>query len=501
MIRAAGAVTLLAALAGPGHAAEITVLQPGVLDLAELEAGACSLSLRGPIAAGDAAAIEALFETDQLRGFRSLTLTVTDRGEGPRGHALCLDSRGGSYSEGIALARFLIDRGIATSVPEGAECLSACAVAFMGGTLSSMDSGGGARMPYRVLHPGGQLGFHAPYVDFGKMGATIRPAVAEAAFRTALSTMRMITEGLEGGDSYVPTERFHKRLLLGMLDNYGPERFHMIETVEQAGLYDIRLAGPPKVAVEGEGWLRLCSNMLGWARGGHVPTDPPVSSWSHVLTLAGAAPDPEVPRPRDLIMIEEEVPAPWDFTAQVSSRHQACTFYAHPLAEDVAEDVGGGGAEFSAYFATTADHQSLRFRPAWGWQSLPYYTRIDALAGGNRQVDDIRYGRTGAPTLQDPVPMVEKPLPGWSLVMRALEPGPNEAIHFGRDGMARVLRGGAEVETLPYRLQGTGACFQPEGAAEFCAEVVVDEDGDRYWQGAEPQLIEFMRPGDATRLP
>lgn len=49
------------------------------------------------------------------------------------GAAVVLDSPGGSAVAGIEIDRLIRQRGLATLVPEGARCASACALAWLGG--------------------------------------------------------------------------------------------------------------------------------------------------------------------------------------------------------------------------------------------------------------------------------------------------------------------------------------------------------------------------------
>lgn len=53
-----------------------------------------------------------------------------------------LSSDGGSLSAGLQIGRHLRRLGLATRVPKGAECASACAYAFLGGVFRSLDQGG-----------------------------------------------------------------------------------------------------------------------------------------------------------------------------------------------------------------------------------------------------------------------------------------------------------------------------------------------------------------------
>ena len=53
-----------------------------------------------------------------------------------------LYSGGGSSRAGMAMGRVIRKRGLATRVPNGAVCFSACSMAFLGGTLRAVDNGG-----------------------------------------------------------------------------------------------------------------------------------------------------------------------------------------------------------------------------------------------------------------------------------------------------------------------------------------------------------------------
>lgn len=72
---------------------------------------------------------------------------------------VCLDSDGGSLLGGKALASQFMTEGIQTYVRRGDHCHSACALAFLGGSIW-----GDFRHASRTLEPGATLGFHAPYL-------------------------------------------------------------------------------------------------------------------------------------------------------------------------------------------------------------------------------------------------------------------------------------------------------------------------------------------------
>jgi hypothetical protein len=103
-----------------------------------------TISLVGEIKPGDSIALRTHLENAKRGGTTPI---------------VSLSSPGGSYSEGIKIARVLSETGTGTLVRKSSACYSACATAFLGG-----NSGGRYSNPSRVLEPGGKIGFHAPYL-------------------------------------------------------------------------------------------------------------------------------------------------------------------------------------------------------------------------------------------------------------------------------------------------------------------------------------------------
>ncbi|WP_417433061.1 hypothetical protein [Hoeflea sp.] len=110
----------------------------------------------GPVVAGDADALAALIDK-----FVECTPDALDP-DGSNCAVVTLNSPGGHYIEGLRLAALMRERAIATLVEETAQCYSACAFAFLGGSGHSSQAGVGAYID-RMIEPGGTLGFHAPY--------------------------------------------------------------------------------------------------------------------------------------------------------------------------------------------------------------------------------------------------------------------------------------------------------------------------------------------------
>lgn len=110
----------------------------------------------GPVVQGDAAALATLIDE-----FVDCNPDALDP-DGANCAVVTLNSPGGNYYEGLRLAALMRERAITTVVEDGAQCYSACAFAFLGGSGHSWQEGIGAYID-RIVEPGGILGFHAPY--------------------------------------------------------------------------------------------------------------------------------------------------------------------------------------------------------------------------------------------------------------------------------------------------------------------------------------------------
>ncbi len=151
-MRVARALLFVTLVATPLHAAEITL----VSDYYDRFHPVPHLRFEGPVLDGDTAQLKALFKS-------SIACTADQLPpDGGNCAIISLASPGGNYIEGLRLAQFLRDNRIATLVEAGAECYSACAFAFLGGTGYSTQPGVGVYVD-RMVTPGGILGFHAPY--------------------------------------------------------------------------------------------------------------------------------------------------------------------------------------------------------------------------------------------------------------------------------------------------------------------------------------------------
>lgn len=485
----------------PAQAATFEVLQERPLYFDEISKGACSLRLTGVIEAGDAAKIEAAIEQgmeDEPKGQAMVNMLMTELAinfpQGmQRGHSLCLSSRGGSFTGGVALAKVLIENGISTVIEPGRECLSACAVAFMGGAMGSSNSSGGGRMPYRVMDVTARLGFHAPFIPFDKLGKSIPPAMAEESFRTALRTMVLITEALQNKDLVAPTGRFPTVLLLEMLNTYGADQFSYVDTVNEVGLYDIRLTGVPEIEIDAAGWATLCSNVTNWARGQKIgPYEPDLPSHGYWVTSAAEGADEYIPLPEDLPLraLAEGEPEfdPQAFLAQVEARRDNCTIYPN----------SGPGDAYSVAFIKEDQDETLDFRSVDAWASLPRYVRFEDFAGraqvpaGLFQSVDTERDRAMRQKTPSVLPAFE---PGqvWSLGWQGAEEDvpPFSLIDLGAEGRAKLVLDHWEYEVpeqdWPYTIAEGRLCITTD--KPFCLSRP---------DGVEPFTIRYEREGQAS---
>lgn len=200
------------AMSGAAYAGEWR--QTGVTD-----GSACVLKFEGAVAAGDAQALQQAIETfeteiTQANQFYYMADYPYD--------SVCLNSEGGNFAEGVKMAQVLNRAGYGTLVEAGDVCMSACAVAFMGGSYHSESDRG--TQPKRALHPTARLGFHAPSLNVPK--SQYSEAIVADAYAAALGS---IAELQEVADEI----RFPRSLLVDMLGT-PPADMMFVETVGQA---------------------------------------------------------------------------------------------------------------------------------------------------------------------------------------------------------------------------------------------------------------------------
>lgn len=119
---------------------------PGLTPKAPLVAH--TLRITGPFQQGDG---------DKLRSMLAGLKAKTARISGQPLATAELSSSGGDLFEGLKVGYLFREFEVATLVRKGDVCLSACAMAFLGGTASRMPP---TPVPSRTIEIGGQVGFH-----------------------------------------------------------------------------------------------------------------------------------------------------------------------------------------------------------------------------------------------------------------------------------------------------------------------------------------------------
>ena len=183
-------------------------------------------------------------------------------GESTYRNSVCLDSPGGSLTEGVKFARYFYKEGVGTVIDAGQKCLSACAIMFMMGTAR----GDEVSFANRKLHVNGRLGFHRPYIranDSIEASPDTLSASYDRAYQSALDLIAMANMKAPWTNSAM----IKSDLLQAMLDHVGDAIFY-IDTVDKAGRWDIDLIGYPEPRLLSEEQaFYACENALNWQVG------------------------------------------------------------------------------------------------------------------------------------------------------------------------------------------------------------------------------------------
>jgi len=161
---------------------------------------------------------------------------------------LCFDSPGGSFREGIEIARLL--HLTATGVDDGHRCESACFLAFMAGTFDRMEDR--PVIPDRVMHPTGSVGYHAPGLTLDR--SSFSADEVAIAWRVALLSVAELVNLRQAQPNY----SFRDELLEDMLRT-PIEEMRNIETVGDATLFNIVVA-PVLLPGNGHGQIEGLAN-------------------------------------------------------------------------------------------------------------------------------------------------------------------------------------------------------------------------------------------------
>ncbi len=195
-------------------------------------------------------------EGDQLRLAREIKAIKDEayKDYGISKITVSFNSPGGSYPEGLQIAQLIANEKIQTVVENGNSCYSACALAFMAG---SIDLENGAIKTSRTLHPTGVLGFHAPYLNF-ETEETFDDKQIKETFAFGVESIRAFLELSQ-------IAQIDAELVIQTL-NKGPSDFFTIKTVDDFGRWNIDY-GEEVDALEPKNYehiRNLCVNSWAW---------------------------------------------------------------------------------------------------------------------------------------------------------------------------------------------------------------------------------------------
>ncbi|ORE92804.1 hypothetical protein [Aurantimonas sp. 22II-16-19i] len=392
----------IAILPSPLHAAEFRVLR---------EAFSASrpepvIALSGAIGKGDAAKLAAVV-ADLCRK-RECDYQNTAA-------MLTLDSPGGSFGEGIAIANLMREKSVAAIVEDGAVCLSACALAWLGGSSFHATGGVGTYVD-RYVEPGGRIGFHSPYISPAAMAALPedqRLDTQASGLRLGISTLVRFL-----ADFAVSP------LVIDRIVAMGPDDVMAIETVADVVAFGGEL---PPVPVSTLGLDRraitraVCEKLLALHYRADL-TEVTALQADYRESPAGRTKEGEVflgfdidDRPLTLAFCGagagQAIPS-GDFSVQLARMawlEDVSDTYTEPFTSFVFSSSGWNQA---AYDGQRASQSVLRLTPMISWL-LPRDMRIADLAPAARAA--IAADKRGVPLPADPPPAASPPASSGSL--------------------------------------------------------------------------------------
>jgi len=204
--------------------------------------------LKGDIAEGDADKIKRVINNHIPQRITG-SLSLSDGAPLPIIH---LNSLGGNLIAGVELAKLFMNHGLRTVIDQDAICASACAIAFMHGTIRGTHN---YLSISRIIRPGGILGFHAPYRKFENTKTYTSKELEEFQKIQSYVTGYLLSIS---EDNYFP-----KALMAKMYAKDSDELYH-IDTVDKAGRYGIILDTPIPNNLSYETLGTACLNEYAW---------------------------------------------------------------------------------------------------------------------------------------------------------------------------------------------------------------------------------------------
>lgn len=210
----------------------------------------CLIQLSGEIVEGDHERFKALADTI-LPGFD---------GETTKQNTLCLNSPGGSLSEGTAIASDIYEKGITTVLKNGDNCYSACAIMFIMGKVQGAEMGWSSRK----MHKNAKLGFHRPFLDIQSDEKIPVKALAFAYDQAQENLLKIFSLANNPTGPFTTRPMMKSDLVKAMIAHEGND-FFMIDDVNKAGRFDIEVFGyeEPK-GIDQRSAFMACDNAYFW---------------------------------------------------------------------------------------------------------------------------------------------------------------------------------------------------------------------------------------------
>lgn len=225
--------------------------------LVKSERPTCRYTLEGTIEQGDLAKIEEIAQDGRLFTTGNAEVEVL----GDEAAILCLNSPGGSFLEGVAIAKFISKSGIATVIDAGQSCASACAIVFMAGrTVGAEDD-----YTNRKLHIDGVLGFHRPFISLPN--SDVKEYTANDINQTSDVIMDAITFflSLSNQQGNFNNETRLKPSLIEAMLRTGRDDLLYVDTVDKAGRWEIDVFGYERSKdINREKIYNTCANFIAW---------------------------------------------------------------------------------------------------------------------------------------------------------------------------------------------------------------------------------------------
>lgn len=231
---------------GSTFASDVVYLQPSSQIGTEGEEidYVCNYRLTGQVAQGDSEKLKAIHNSQD--DFATL----------------CLNSEGGSFTEGLELAEFIRTSRIKTYLEPDSKCYSACALAFMSGAHTVYEVG---VFPERNMHHTANLRFHRPSIL--KSDVKLNEEQTDQLYAATLASVanmlsKFSTERAGDGSLWFPAP-----LLQKVMETENTSYFQ-IDTVDKAGLFRIgvNFDFEPKPALTDLALQRACLNLVKWGR-------------------------------------------------------------------------------------------------------------------------------------------------------------------------------------------------------------------------------------------